>query len=56
MKAPPRTTRFSDFIRNARSDEKKKLYMIVLKKATDDQIETLRKYIAILESAGKNYE
>jgi hypothetical protein len=43
-KSPPaRTTRFSEFIRNARSDEKKRVYMTVLQKATNDQIEILHK-------------
>jgi hypothetical protein len=36
-----KTTRFSEFIRNASAEEKKKLYSRVLKKATDDQLGTI---------------
>lgn len=42
-KKPVRETRFSDFIRNARSDEKKKVYAGVLKKATENQLIVLEK-------------
>jgi hypothetical protein len=36
---PVATTRFSDFIRNASSGEKKRVYADVLKKATERQNE-----------------
>ncbi len=37
-------TDFSRFIREASSREKKKVFMEVLKKATDDQKEVIKKY------------
>jgi len=40
---PRATSGFSDFIRNASSAEKKKVYTEVLKKATERQNETARK-------------
>ncbi|GEM_PF-837256 len=36
-KNPTRHTRFSDFVRNASSAEKKRVYMAVLEKATAEQ-------------------
>lgn len=38
-----KSTAFSDFIRNASSREKKRVYAIVLKKSTDKQNEVLGK-------------
>jgi hypothetical protein len=38
-----RHTRFSDFIRNAPSSEKNRVYRVVLEKATAEQNATLRK-------------
>lgn len=38
-----RTTSFSEFIRNAKSGEKKRVYATVLKKSTDKQNEILEK-------------
>jgi len=42
-KKPGRTTAFSEFIRNASSREKKRVYSSVLKKATERQLELIRK-------------
>ena len=39
---PNKPTRFSEFIRNAPSKEKKRVYNGVLKKATEDQNATLK--------------
>jgi len=39
---PIKSTRFSDFIRNAPSKDKKRVYGVVLKKATEDQNATLK--------------
>lgn len=39
---PNKPTRFSEFIRNAPSKEKKRVYNDVLKKATEDQNATLK--------------
>lgn len=36
-KKPTRHTRFSDFVRNANSAEKKRVYKIVLERATAEQ-------------------
>lgn len=36
-KKPARHTRFSDFVRNASSAEKKRVYKIVLERATAEQ-------------------
>ena len=38
-----KTTSFSEFIRNASSREKKRVYTDVLKKATDRQLNIIRK-------------
>lgn len=40
---PKSSTPFSDFIRNASSREKKRVYADVLKKATDRQLEIISK-------------
>jgi len=40
---PVKSTRFSEFIRNAPSKDKKKVYGVVLKKATEDQVAVLHK-------------
>jgi len=40
---PTRHTRFSDFVRNASSAEKKRVYMAVLEKATAEQNDILMK-------------
>jgi hypothetical protein len=37
-----KSTNFSDFIRNAPSRDKKKVYNFVLKKATEDQVAVLQ--------------
>jgi len=42
-KTPLRTTRFSEFIRNASSSEKKRVYNAVLKQATAEQNAVLLK-------------
>ncbi len=40
------STPFSDFIRNASAEEKGRVYMIVLEKATERQIAVLKKAAA----------
>jgi len=42
-KAHKRSTEFSDFIRNASSREKKRVYKEVLEKATEQQLDIIRK-------------
>jgi hypothetical protein len=42
-KKPTRQTRFSDFVRNASSAEKKRVYRVVLEKATAEQKAILAK-------------
>jgi hypothetical protein len=39
---PPKSSSFSDFIRNAPSKDKKRMYNVVLKKATEEQNETIK--------------
>lgn len=42
------STPFSDFIRNASSAEKKRVYTVVIKKATERQNQLLARYQAVL--------
>jgi hypothetical protein len=42
-KAHKRSTEFSDFIRNASSREKKRVYSEVLQKATEQQLDIIRR-------------
>ena len=42
----PASTRFSDFIRNASSAEKKKVYKVVLARATERQQRVLKEVAA----------
>lgn len=49
-KKPTESTRFSEFIRNASSEEKKKVYARVLKSAIEQQNAVLGRY-AELEKA-----
>ena len=47
FKSKPKTsTPFSEFIRNAKSDEKKRVYTDVLRRATERQL-------AVIETSGK---
>ena len=44
-----KSTTFSDFIRNASSREKKRVYTDVLKKATDRQTEVIRRACPVIK-------
>ena len=44
------STPFSDFIRNASSAEKKRVYTAVMKKATEHQNRILARYEAVLRA------
>jgi len=49
-KKPTESTRFSEFIRNASSEEKKKVYARVLKSATDQQNEVLLRHAELAKA------
>jgi len=48
------STPFSDFIRNASSAEKKRVYAKVMKKATEHQNRILAQYEAALRARGQS--
>ncbi|ASJ86987.1 TPA: hypothetical protein ACID5V_003170 [Pseudomonas aeruginosa] len=41
VKKPGTTTKFSEFVRNASSEEKKRVYKVVMKKSTERQCKVL---------------
>lgn len=49
-KKPTESTRFSEFIRNASSEEKKKVYARVLKSATEQQNEVLSRHVELAKA------
>lgn len=51
---PVRSTPFSEFIRNASSAEKKRVYTVVMRKATERQNRTLAEYQAELRMRGQS--